>query len=111
TMLLGGRVGITGKVIPHLQGIRVTLQQGQGRNWFSMGDKAIGSDGAFSFLARPGKTGTSTYRVVTTKGTDFTGTSASVSIKVLRWSYLGDIYAKPVVGDLSPEPALSHGVT
>jgi hypothetical protein len=78
-----------------------------------VGDRSVRSDGAFSFAARPDKVGLAVYRVVTSKGTDFVGSSDRVPVRVLHWTYLDSseefTYLVPIVGDLNRGPAASGG--
>jgi hypothetical protein len=111
---VGGRVGITGTVKPHTAGIQVTLQQRHDTGWLSVAAESIRSNGAFSFVTRPDKVGLATYRVVTSKDTNFVGTSARVPVKVLHWVYVTSIesfyYMDPIIGDLSIDPIEANGV-
>jgi hypothetical protein len=53
--------------------------------------------------------------VVTTKGTNYVGSSASVPVRVLHWSDVGSIdtfyYTHPISGDVSFDPIGSAGVS
>ena len=113
-MVVGSHVRITGTVTPHLAGIDVTLQQRKDTGWLPVADKTAGSDGSFSFIARPEKAGLANYRVVTSKGTNYVGSSARVPVRVLHWTYLGSneafYYVDPLVGDLHTDPIVSNGV-
>ena len=113
-MVVGSSLRITGTVKPNLAGVGVTLQQQKDGGWFSVADKTVGSNGDFTFSTRPNRAGLKNYRVVTAKGTDFTGTSARVPVRVLHWTYLGSsqafYYVAPIVGDLSTQPIASNGV-
>jgi NPCBM/NEW2 domain len=113
-VVTGSPARITGTVAPHPAGVRLTLQQRQGTGWISLATGGLGAGGTFSFRARPAKNGLATYRVVAAKDTSFTGSSAEVKVRVLHWAYLGSIeqfqYVNPIVGDLSLEPIVVHGV-
>ena len=113
-MVVGSNVRITGTVKPNLAGVGVTLQQQKDGGWFPVADKTVGSNGDFSFSTRPNRVGPKSYRVVTSKGTNFAGASARVPVRVLHWTYLGDnqafYYVNPIVGDLSTQPIASNGV-
>jgi hypothetical protein len=110
-MVFGGRVAISGRVTPHLAGIRITLERQQGTVWLPIGATKSQSLGGFSFVNRPGKLGLATYRVVTSPGTSYVGASASVPVEVLEWTYLGNTYVRPGAGELSTDPIVSNGVT
>jgi hypothetical protein len=110
----GSPARITGSVTPHPAGVQLALQQRQGSGWLTLATRSAGAGGGFSFIARPAQNGLATYRVVAASDTSFTGSSASVKVRVLHWSYLGSIeqfeYVNPIVGDLSLEPIVAHGV-
>ena len=111
---VGSRIAIAGKATPHPAGIRVTLEQRANGGWRAVGTQSVRPDGTFSFVTRPTQPGLTNYRVST--ATDaFTGSSAPVRVKVLRWSYLSDIdafvYARPIVGDISTQPIKAGGVS
>jgi hypothetical protein len=112
--VLKSRLVISGRVTPHPAGLELTLQQRQGSGWLSVGDKAVRANGAFSFVAAPGKPGLATYRVVTAKGTDFVGSSASMPVRVLHWRYVTSIetfaYITPISGNLATTEIVSDGV-
>ena len=108
-VVLGGHVGITGSVKPHASGLQVALQQRVGGGWTTVATKTV-SGGKFGFLVQPKDPGSVTYRVVPAKGSSFAGGSAPVIVRVLRWSYLSDIYTRPFAGDLITDPNSSHGV-
>lgn len=109
-----GNVVISGTVKPHPAGIAVTLQQRRGTGWLPVADKQVRADGAFSFVAAPGKLGLATYRVVTAKGTSYTGASARVPVRVLHWQYVTSIdafaYITPISGNLTTSPIDSNHV-
>jgi hypothetical protein len=108
------RVVISGRVTPHPAGIELTLQQRHGSGWLSVGDKPLRADGAFSFVAAPTTPGVAMYRVVTAKGTEYAGASASVPVRVLRWQYVTSIeefaYITPISGNLTTTAITSGGV-
>ena len=110
-MAIGAGVAISGRVTPHLAGIRITLEREQGTAWRAISAEKSQSGGGFSFVNHPGKLGLATYRVVTSPGTSYVGASASVPVEVLEWTYLGKIYARPAAGELSTDPIVSNGVT
>jgi len=113
-VLIGTNLGITGAVTPHPAGLQLTLQRWYGTGWLPAGTAAPRADGTFAFHVRTTKPGASKYRVVSSKETGFSGTSADVPVKVLHWSYLASIepfqYVNPIVGDLSLEPITAGGV-
>jgi len=88
-------VAISGRVTPHLAGIRITLQREQGTAWLPIAIEKSHPDGGFSFVNRPGSVGVATYRVASSPGASYVGASASVPVEVLEWIYLGNIYARP----------------
>jgi hypothetical protein len=108
------RVVISGRVTPHPAGIELTLQQRHGSGWLSVGEKPVRADGAFSFTAAPATPGLATYRVVTAKGTEYVGSSASVPVRVLHWQYVTSIeefaYITPISGNLTTTAITSGGV-
>jgi hypothetical protein len=112
--VLASRVVISGRVTPHPNGIQLTLQRRQGTGWLSVGENAVGADGGFSFAAAPGKPGVATYRVVTSKGTAYVGSSANVPVRVLHWEYVTSIeafaYITPISGNLATTEIASNGV-
>ena len=63
--VLASRVVISGRVTPHPNGVQLTLQQRQGTGWLSVGEKAVGADGGFSFARAAGKPRVATYRAIT----------------------------------------------
>jgi NPCBM/NEW2 domain len=109
-------VAITGTVTPHPPGITVTLQQRQGTGWLAVSETPVHSNGTFSFRTEPSRVGLATYRVVTTKGTSYVGSSARVPVRVLHWRYVTDIaefeYVTPTPGSgsLTTDPIVSDGV-
>jgi hypothetical protein len=113
-IIVGNTVRITGAVKPHLPGVDVTLEQRNEGAWLPLAEKTIGASGAFSFTARPNRLGLKSYRVVTSKGTNFAGSSALVPVKVFHWTYLASneafYYVDPIAGDLSIAPNVSNGV-
>jgi hypothetical protein len=115
-MIVGSHIGITGRVTPHPAGIEVTLERRQGSGWLPVGDEAVRSNGDFSFTARPDKVGLATYRVVTSKDSDYAGASDRVPVRVLHWQYLdsSDAFAyvvpTPGSGALHTGPLVSNGV-
>jgi hypothetical protein len=113
-VVVGSNLGITGTVTPHPAGLQLTLQRWVGTGWLLIGTAAPRTDGTFAFHLPTAKPGAAKYRVVTSKDTGFTGTSADVPVKILHWSYLADIeefqYTDPIVGDLSLEPITASGV-
>jgi len=113
-MVAGDRLGVRGTVTPHPSGIQLTLQQWYGSGWKSLTDGAVRADGGFTFSLRPDKAGSTAFRVVTAKGTDFSGASDRVPVKVFKWSYMGNItafqYVDPLSGEVSLEPNVSNGV-
>jgi hypothetical protein len=96
--VLASRVVISGRVTPHPNGIQLTLQRRQGTGWLSVG----------------GKPGVATYRVVTSKGTAYVGSSANVPVRVLHWEYVTSIeafaYITPISGNLATTEIASNGV-
>src|SRR6476646_3624811 len=109
-VVLGGHVGITGSVKPHASGLQLALQQRAGGGWTTVATKTV-NGGTFSFLAQPKDPGNATFRVAATKGGPFAGDSAPVVVRVLRWSYLSDIFTRPFAGDLMTDPNSAHGVS
>jgi hypothetical protein len=106
-IVLGDRIGIRGAVKPHAGGLRVTLEQRVEGSWRVVDAQPARTNGAFTFSAHPGRTGRATYRVVLSAATGYTGSSDDVVVRVLRWTYLGDIYTRPAVGDLDTETIVS----
>ena len=104
---------IRGTVAPHPPGLVVTLQQQQGTGWFSVGDRPVRSNGMFTFIAEPSKLGLATYRVITSKGSGYAGSSARVPVRVLHWAYVTSIesfaYIRPISGNLTTDPIVSSG--
>ena len=111
SIVLGGPVGIKGRVTPGVAGIRLTLEQQQGTGWQSVASGRARSGGFFSFTARPRQAGTATFRVTTAHGSNFAGTSAAVPVQVFEWTFLGNLYVRPDAGDLNTDPVVSNGVT
>ena len=113
-MVVGSPLRITGDVRPHLAGVGVTLEQRREGGWLPLAVKTVAASGAFSFTARPNRLGLKSYRVVTSKGTNFVGASAVVPVKVFHWTYLGNneafYYVNPIAGSLSTAPNVSNGV-
>ncbi|HEX4518532.1 MAG TPA: NPCBM/NEW2 domain-containing protein [Gaiellaceae bacterium] len=105
-IVLGSSVGIKGTVSPHPAGTRVTLQKAGSGSWVRVATAGVSAGGGYSFTVKPGASGTATFRVTTTGGS-----SASVPVPVLRWSYLGDVYAHPTVGDLNTETMDVNGAS
>src|SRR5262249_14479805 len=107
-------VVISGNVTPHPAGIELTLQQRHGGGWLSVGDRPVRADGAFSFVAAATKPRLPTYRVVTAKGTEYVGSSASVPVRVLHWQYVTSIeefaYITPISGNITTTAITSGGV-
>jgi hypothetical protein len=108
-MVLGSRVGIKGSVKPQASGLELALQQRGANGWTTVATKPV-SGGSFSFLVKPADPGNTTFRVVAAKGGPFAGDSAPVMVRVLRWSYLSDMYTRPVAGDLMTDPNSAHGL-
>jgi hypothetical protein len=108
------RLAITGNVTPHLTGVQVTLEQRGDFDWKAIDDQNIRPDGTFSFTAHPKKLGLVTYRVVTTKGTGFSGTSTRLPVRVLHWAYLTSVeafaYVLPISGDVDKAPISANKV-
>jgi hypothetical protein len=72
----------------------------------------IASGGGFSFTAHPKSPGAASFRVVTAKGSAAAGSSPTVVVRMLRWSYLADQYIQsPSGGELTTDPIAIHGVT
>ncbi|MDQ1448348.1 MAG: eukaryotic-like serine/threonine-protein kinase [Actinomycetota bacterium] len=113
-MVVGDTLRITGAVKPHLAGVHVTLEQRNDDAWLPLAEKTVGGSGTFSFTARPNRLGLKSYRVVTSKGTNFVGSSALVPVKVFHWTYLASneafYYVDPIAGNLSIAPNVSNGV-
>ena len=107
-VVLGGRVGITGSVKPQASGLQLALQQRAGGGWTTVATKTV-NGGTFTFLTQPKDPGNATFRVAATKGA-FAGDSAPLVVRVLRWSYLSDMYTRPFAGDLITDPNSAHGV-
>jgi hypothetical protein len=113
-MIVGNALRITGDVKPHVAGIEVTLEQRNDGAWLPLAEKTVAANGAFSFTAHPNRLGLKSYRVVTSKGTSFVGSSALVPVRVLHWTYLANneafYYVDPIAGNLSIDPNVSNGV-
>jgi hypothetical protein len=106
----GSALTITGTVRPHPAGTRVVLQRKQGLVWSVVRTGAVAATGTFSFVDRPTSVGLAIYRVVTPTGATVPAVSANVPVRVLHWTYLSAIYARPVAGDLTTDPIVSNGV-
>ncbi len=110
--VVGSQIGIKGGVTPHVAGLSVALQQRQGGGWTTVQATKIAAGGAFSFTAHPNDPGAATFRVVTAKGATAAGSSPTVVVRMLRWSYLADQYIQsPSGGELTTNPIAIHGVT
>jgi len=109
--VVGTNVGVRGTVTPHSAGLQVKLQQRQGTGWLTVAATGVRADGSFGLVARPGRVGIATYRVV---GANFTGESARVPVRVLHWVYVDSVpgfaYAPPISGEVTSEPIESAGV-
>ena len=107
-------LAIRGTVAPHPAGLVVTLQQRQGTGWLSIGDRPVRSNGTFTFVTEPSKLGFAAYRVVASKDSGYTGSSARVPVRVLHWQYVTSIesfaYIRPISGNLTTDPIASDGV-
>ncbi len=110
-IVLGAQLAISGRVTPHLGGIRITLERQQGTAWLPVAEGESKPYGGYSFLERPATAGPESYRVVTATGSSYLGTSASVPVEVLEWTYLASIYERPGAGELNTDPIVSDGVT
>jgi hypothetical protein len=108
-VVAGTSVGITGSVKPHAADLGLALQQRTSGGWTTLATKTVPGS-RFSFLAKPKGPGTATFRVVAVEGGPFSGNSAPVPVRVMRWSYLSDVYTRPVAGDLITDPNSAHGV-
>ncbi len=97
-IVLGSSVGVRGTVSPHPAGTRVTLQKWSAGSWVRVAASPASASGGFSFTVKPGASGATTYRVSSSGAS-----SSGVPIAVLRWRYLGDLYARPAAGDLNTE--------
>ncbi len=106
-IMLGGQLSIAGTISPHPRGVTATLQRKIIGTWLPVVTTKLTQSGSFAFRATPAKTGTTVYRVVGSAG----GSSPRVSVRVVHWSYLGDIYARPASGDLVIDPLLANGKT
>jgi hypothetical protein len=110
--VVGSQIGIKGGVTPHVAGLSVALQQRQGGGWTTVQATKIASGGGFSFTAYPKSPGAASFRVVTAKGSTAAGSSPTVVVRMLRWSYLADQYIQsPSGGELTTDPIAIHGVT
>ncbi len=110
--VVGSQIGIKGGVTPHVAGLSVALQQRQGRGWTTVQSTKIAPGGGFSFSAHPKGPGIATFRVVTAKGATAEGSSPTLAVRMLRWSYLADQYIQsPSSGELTTDPIAIHGVT
>jgi len=116
-MIAGNHVRITGTVTPHPSGLEVNLQQRHGTGWITVGNtKGVDTAGAFSFITTASKLGDNSFRVVTTKGTNFVGASAGVPIRVLHWMdfmsvpQFANAVPDPGDGDFNNGPMVSDGV-
>jgi NPCBM/NEW2 domain-containing protein len=113
-VVLGAAVGVKGTVTPHPAGVELTLQKRKGTGWLPVGTANVRPNGSFSFAAHPERVGRASYRVVTTKGTAFAGSSASIRVRVLQWRYLTSIesfaYITPLSGNLTTTAINSDGV-
>jgi len=110
SVVLGSRLGITGSVEPRVGSLELALEERTGRGWKIVATKSV-TGGSFSFRARPQDPGPATFRVSAAGGGSVAGASPPVVVKVLHWSYLSDIYARPAAGDLITDPSSAHGVT
>jgi hypothetical protein len=110
-IVLGGKVGISGKLAPHPHGSQVSLQLGEAGAWHTVGTAAVRGNGGFSFTMTPKTPGLATYRVVVGTGRSIAAKSANVPVNVYHWTYLGDMYEHPAAGDLITDPTESNSVT
>jgi hypothetical protein len=109
-IVLGSKVGISGKLTPHPAGTQVSLQLGTAGAWHTIGTSSVRGNGSFVFTMTPTSPGLATYRVVTGAGKTL-AKSANVPVDVYHWTYLGDSYEHPAAGDLITDPVESNGVT
>jgi NPCBM/NEW2 domain len=110
--VVGSTVGIKGGVSPHVAGLSVALQQRSGGEWTTLMATKVTSGGGFSFKLQPKNPGTDTLRVVTSKGAVAAGTSSTMRLRVLHWSYLSDQYIQaPSGGELYTDPIVVHKQT
>ncbi len=105
-VVLGSPVGIKGTVSPHPAGTRVTLQKASAGSWIRIAAASVLGNGVYSFTVEPAASGPATYRVASGGVT-----SPGVPVSVLRWHYLGDLYARPAAGDLITETMDVNGVS
>ena len=105
--IVGNPLRISGTVSPSTAGLQVTLQE---KNlyggWMTLDAMPVNASGAFAFTAKPNRLGTKSFRVVTAKGSAFSGASTTVPVRVFQWSYLGDVFAgiPPLAGNTDFDP-------